>query len=425
MPPLIRRRPLLERLRTNLDPYDFLLWLSEELNDNSYDELLNAWATPIGLASNLLFILARGASRNTFSGADDVFSEHGAGRGWFSWLSASIVHSLTILCCLNAFYTFTRKKHYRLFEQHVDVAPSTPSARRVRVDDSPATNSPLQYLREAISNATRGQHAADAEKEVWEVGIWDAKPFNLTLFTFFSPGHLLVYYTLLPTAALDPRPSVTVLLTIAFGVVLSLQLGYLRTLFDQQTKDKALIQGEVLNEYNTKFVHPSLHRMMRDVSTQTRESALSAKGTRTREVDVYTPTVVINRGFSTNPNTNYSALYSAQAQTPAVQHDRRLSKVAAETPVARDGRRSSAYTQTPSVAASGGSAFNWSSPLKPSDEKSTQQRRPQKGDVAAAIREATPRRQTAGSHEDRLNSRHRPRVDELENSRRRQTGRFA
>ena len=133
MPPLIRRRPLLERIKSYLDPYDFLLWLSEELNDDTYDELLNTWATPIGLVLNLVFILARGGSRiGSPAGGDDVFGEASSGRSWLAWLVSLyvnskeyadgrsqftfIVHSLTILCLLNTFYTFLRKRHYRLFE---------------------------------------------------------------------------------------------------------------------------------------------------------------------------------------------------------------------------------------------------------------------------------------------------------------------
>lgn len=89
MPPLVRRRPLLERIQAYLDPWDFLLWLSEELNDDAHEELLNNWATPIGIALNFLFIIARGASKSGDSrGSDDVFGDiDGKSRsGWFAWL---------------------------------------------------------------------------------------------------------------------------------------------------------------------------------------------------------------------------------------------------------------------------------------------------------------------------------------------------
>lgn len=87
MPRLVRRKPLLERIKAYLDVHDLLLWLSEELNDDTYDDWLKLWATPIGAGLNILFILARGASNKSSGKGDDVFGDDGSGgSGWFSWL---------------------------------------------------------------------------------------------------------------------------------------------------------------------------------------------------------------------------------------------------------------------------------------------------------------------------------------------------
>jgi hypothetical protein len=87
MPPLVRRAPLIDRIKARLDPYDWLLWLAEELNDDTYEEWLKLWSAPIGLGFNFVFILARGASRSSSSGGgDDVFGDAESGSGWFSWL---------------------------------------------------------------------------------------------------------------------------------------------------------------------------------------------------------------------------------------------------------------------------------------------------------------------------------------------------
>lgn len=94
MPRLVRRTPLSERLRALLDPADFFLWLSEELNDDAYDEWLKAWATPLGVGLNIVFILARGASKQgSPRGRDDVFGDFDEkkGSGWFTWL-VSVVY---------------------------------------------------------------------------------------------------------------------------------------------------------------------------------------------------------------------------------------------------------------------------------------------------------------------------------------------
>jgi hypothetical protein len=89
MPRLIRRAPLSERIKAYLNPWDFLLWASEELNGNDWDDFQRAWAIPIGVGVNLVFIIAKantGVSRS--SGDNDVFGDYGSrrGSGWILWL---------------------------------------------------------------------------------------------------------------------------------------------------------------------------------------------------------------------------------------------------------------------------------------------------------------------------------------------------
>lgn len=90
MPPLIRRAPLSERVKALLNPYDFLLWLSEELHESAWDEALKEWTVPIGVAANLVFMIARANSGNSSSSSrrDDVFGDFDGrgGSGWFAWL---------------------------------------------------------------------------------------------------------------------------------------------------------------------------------------------------------------------------------------------------------------------------------------------------------------------------------------------------
>lgn len=95
MPRLVRRAPLIDRIKASLDPYDLLLWIAEELNDDAYDEWLKVWATPIGIGLNTLFILARGASK-PYSGSDDVFGDDGSkGSGWFAWMVCYLLENTT------------------------------------------------------------------------------------------------------------------------------------------------------------------------------------------------------------------------------------------------------------------------------------------------------------------------------------------
>ena len=85
MPRFVRRQPLSERIAAYLNLYDFLLWLSEEIESRGYDQLEKEWAIPIGLVFNLLFLVARANTSARSSSYDDVFGD-GSGFGWRAWL---------------------------------------------------------------------------------------------------------------------------------------------------------------------------------------------------------------------------------------------------------------------------------------------------------------------------------------------------
>jgi hypothetical protein len=100
MPRLVRRRPLSERIISYLNPYDFLLWLSEEFEGGDWEQLEKNWALPIGIALNLVFLIARANSRSSGSKAfDDVFGDDDSTslRGWLVSESASTACSFFIL----------------------------------------------------------------------------------------------------------------------------------------------------------------------------------------------------------------------------------------------------------------------------------------------------------------------------------------
>lgn len=85
MPKFVRRQPLIERVKAYLNPYDFLLWLSEEIESNGWDQLEKEWAIPIAFVLNLVFLIARANVTTTSRGYDDVFAEV-KGPGWIAWL---------------------------------------------------------------------------------------------------------------------------------------------------------------------------------------------------------------------------------------------------------------------------------------------------------------------------------------------------
>ena len=213
---------------------------------------------------------------------------------------------------MNAAYTFYRQRHYRLFESSVDAPLSTPSAQRVRVDSSPIASSPLRFLSNVLSrqNSEDRSHS-DATRDVWEIAVWDPTPISLRTFCLFSPGHILVYWIFLPTTVSDPRPSITVVTTMVLAGLLSTQMLLLQSSFSRQSKDASVIHREVMNEYDTKYVHPRTQPRMRDVGTQYCSPGKSTRDMPQFErandsVDVYAPKFIINRGFNTRPNPNYT-----------------------------------------------------------------------------------------------------------------------
>jgi len=86
MPRLVRRRPLGERIQAYLNPLDFVLWLSEELDSGDWDQWQKYWATPIGLGLNFVFLVARANSGPSTQRGDDIFGEAEGYTGWLAWL---------------------------------------------------------------------------------------------------------------------------------------------------------------------------------------------------------------------------------------------------------------------------------------------------------------------------------------------------
>lgn len=191
----------------------------------------------------------------------------------------------------------------------MDIVPNTPSARRVKLNSSPVSSSPLRFLSAVLGTEPAEARAHSNPKEdVWEIAVWDPLPVSLSLFCLFSPGHVILYWLFLPTLPSDPRPSTTVATTIFLAALLSVQMSYMSKCYSQQGKDSAFISKEVMHEYDTKFVRPRTQPVYRDVATQFSEQASYSRerDEKYNKVVVFTPTVNINRGFKTNPNPNYT-----------------------------------------------------------------------------------------------------------------------
>ena len=85
MPPYVRRQPLLDRVQSLLNPYDFWLWLSEELETSGWERVDNKWAIIIGITLNLILLFAQANSKARSRYYEDVFGE-ASGPSWTVWL---------------------------------------------------------------------------------------------------------------------------------------------------------------------------------------------------------------------------------------------------------------------------------------------------------------------------------------------------
>lgn len=291
----------MERVKAMLNPMDFLLWLSEEVETHDWSS--KTVGTQLGLAMNFTFLLARANSGGTRV-ADPVFDDGAGTSGWLAYLISAFVWFLIGFSSVNAYYTMYRSRKYRLFEANVEKKPETPSARRVRVQSSPVSSSPLRLLADLMSSESAESRAhPDSTRDVWEISMWDPLPISLRLFCLFGPGHVLIYMMFLPLAPLDARPSVTVFNCLLLQVILSVQLMLFQSRFAQQNKDSSVIQKEVMHEYDTKFVHPLMYPTVRDAATQFSRDNF---GNDTEIVEIGTPNVRLRRGFQTRPNSNYT-----------------------------------------------------------------------------------------------------------------------
>jgi len=87
MPRLVRRKPLVDRIKDYLNPGDFLLWLSEEIETRDWDS--KQFAAPLALGLHVVLLIARANSGCSTRDGDDVFGEDSNGTGWLSYLVRS------------------------------------------------------------------------------------------------------------------------------------------------------------------------------------------------------------------------------------------------------------------------------------------------------------------------------------------------
>ncbi|KAF8760213.1 AAA domain [Rhizoctonia solani] len=167
---------------------------------------------------------------------------------WFSW-TTPVTILLLLGSLLNTLYLFTtiRTYHLHLRENMVD----SPRAKMVQMDMTSA----------ARSRKATGKSAANVQ----QLDVWNPGELELSIFTIYSPAHALLWMIF------SSHTWFVALILMAF---ISGQIFVLTRSYEGLLKDRRILQGEVMHEYNEKFVYPRVMPVRKDACVMTHEAEM-------------------------------------------------------------------------------------------------------------------------------------------------------
>ncbi|KAH7343652.1 hypothetical protein B0J17DRAFT_713817 [Rhizoctonia solani] len=198
---------------------------------------------------------------------------------WFSW-TTPVTILLLLGSLLNALYLFTtvRTYHLHLRDNMVD----SPRAKMVHMDMTSAardmdTQPPTSLVWRAvrglgihIASAWRlilgskaGKSTSRSANNVQQLDMWNPGELELSLFSVYSPAHALLWMIF---------SSHTWFVALILMAVISGQIFALTRSYEGLIKDRRIVQGEVMNEYNEKFVYPRVMPVRKDACVMTHEA---------------------------------------------------------------------------------------------------------------------------------------------------------
>ncbi|TIA95199.1 hypothetical protein E3P92_03811 [Wallemia ichthyophaga] len=195
---------------------------------------------------------------------------------------------------INTYTLFTKYRAYRMFMRRDPL--SSPNARKVQLDlnlDQSREGTPEIERRKTVGDSLvmvvgfvwkyfilliwrplliligiplkkqdKNEALRDGQTEIYQIDMWDVNDGSLALFEIYSPAHALCWIFL--------NASNWIYL-ILIMVALWSQIHVMVDKYTQLLKDKLIVQGEVMHEYNESFVHPRVFKATRDASVQTEE----------------------------------------------------------------------------------------------------------------------------------------------------------
>ncbi|CAE6538459.1 unnamed protein product [Rhizoctonia solani] len=196
---------------------------------------------------------------------------------WFSW-TTPVTILLLLGSLLNALYLFTtvRTYHLHLRENMVD----SPRAKMVHMDmtnaardmDTQPTPSLLWRVVRGLGThmasawrlilGSRGGKATSksATHNIQQLDMWNPGELELSLLSIYSPAHALLWMIF---------SSQTWFVALILMAIFALTRSY-----EGLLKDRRILQGEVMHEYNEKFVHPRVMPVRKDACVMTHEAEM-------------------------------------------------------------------------------------------------------------------------------------------------------
>ena len=127
------------------------------------------------------------------------------------------------------------------------------------------------------SGSARGRQSSSGNlaQQMHALDVWQAPEVSLRIFTLYSPLHLFIYIANTRTGHQTGTVK-AYMLFVSLGLMafISAQMALLIYFYSALVKDKELIAGEVMNEYNQKFVMPRAMPVCKDASTMTSQSEM-------------------------------------------------------------------------------------------------------------------------------------------------------
>ncbi|KHJ30441.1 putative duf2418 domain containing protein [Erysiphe necator] len=240
------------------------------------------------LMSHFLYLIALTNLKSSKEIQSLVFTINHPEYKLLNYTALLIINILPAFSILNTIYTFGRKKNSCLFRNSIHAAQDTSSSQSVKI--SSIRGSPLGFDN-IFNHYRRLNHKSRIDQgslhSTSEIAVWDPILPCLRIFCLFSPGHVIIYWLFFPQNAPDTQPALDILKVIFLQLLMSLQLFLLEIHYIQRAKDISIIHGNVMNEYNVKFVYPRLNPTVRDSGTQSTRIITSAALSLDENVDTF------------------------------------------------------------------------------------------------------------------------------------------